>query len=192
MSDSLRPHGLYSPWNSSGQNTRVGSCSLLQGIFPTQESNPGLPHCRWILYQLSHKGSCMHAKSLQWCPAVCDPRNRSRQASLSMGFSRQEHWSGFPCPSPIYLLVVPKFKIKICICASLKLSIFSFFFFLAMFHTLYDLSFPTRDQIHSLMLCDNLEEWGGVGGGREVQERGNICISMADSCWCMAETNTIL
>ena len=48
---------LYSPWNSSGQNTEVGSLSLLQGIFPTQGSNPGLPHCRQILYQLSHKGS---------------------------------------------------------------------------------------------------------------------------------------
>ena len=42
VSDSLRPHGLYSPWNSPGQNTGVGSLSLLQGIFPTQESNPGL------------------------------------------------------------------------------------------------------------------------------------------------------
>ena len=58
MADSLRPHGLYSPWSSPGQNTGVGSHSLLQGIFPTQGSNPGLPHCRqWILYQLSHKGS---------------------------------------------------------------------------------------------------------------------------------------
>ena len=47
----------YSPWNSSGQNTGVGSLSLLQGIFPTQGSNPDLPHCRWILYQVSHKGS---------------------------------------------------------------------------------------------------------------------------------------
>ena len=42
------------PWNSPGQNTRVGSFSLLQGIFPTQGSNPGLPHCRQNLYQLSH------------------------------------------------------------------------------------------------------------------------------------------
>ena len=57
MSDSLRPHGLYSPWNSPGQNTGVGSLSLLQGIFPTQGSNPGLLHCRQILYQLSYKGS---------------------------------------------------------------------------------------------------------------------------------------
>ena len=48
-------HGLYSPPNSLSQNTGVGSLSLLQGIFPTQGSNPGLPHCRRILYQLSHK-----------------------------------------------------------------------------------------------------------------------------------------
>ena len=55
--DSLWSHGLYSPWNSPGQNTGVGSLSLLQGIFPTQGSNPGFPHCNLILYQLSHKGS---------------------------------------------------------------------------------------------------------------------------------------
>ena len=47
-SDSLRTHGLYSPWNSPGQNTGVGSLSLIQGIFPTQGSNPGLLHCRQI------------------------------------------------------------------------------------------------------------------------------------------------
>ena len=46
-----------SPWNSPSQNTVMGSLSLLQGIFPTQGSNPGLPHCRWIPYQLSHQGS---------------------------------------------------------------------------------------------------------------------------------------
>ena len=57
LSGSLQPHGLHSPWNSPGQNTGVGSLSLLQGIFPTKGSNPGLPHCRRILYQLSHKGS---------------------------------------------------------------------------------------------------------------------------------------
>ena len=56
---SLWPHGLYSPWNSPGQNAGVGSCSLLQGIFPTQGSNPGLQHCRQILYHLSHQGSCL-------------------------------------------------------------------------------------------------------------------------------------
>ena len=46
----------YSPWDSPGQNTGVGSLSPLQGILPTQGSNPGLPHCRQILYQLSYHG----------------------------------------------------------------------------------------------------------------------------------------
>ena len=57
MSDSVRPRGLYSPWNSPGQNTGVGSLSLLQGIFPTQGSNQGLLHCGRFLYQLSFQGS---------------------------------------------------------------------------------------------------------------------------------------
>ena len=63
VSDSLWPQGLYSPWNSPGQNTGVGSLSLFQGIFPIQGSNPGLPHCRQILYQLSYKGS---PRILEW------------------------------------------------------------------------------------------------------------------------------
>ena len=54
MSDSLQPHGLYSPWVLPGKNTEVGSLSLLQRILPTQESNWDLLHCRWILYQLSY------------------------------------------------------------------------------------------------------------------------------------------
>ena len=174
MSSSLGPHGLYSPWNSPGQSTRVGSLSLLQGIFPTHGSNPGLLHCRWILYQLSHKGSpiifqlkiiffftsknfywsivaavaaAAAAKSIQSCLTLCDPIDGSppgspvpgipqartlewvaisfsnawkwkvkvkllsraqllatpwiaaHQAPLSMGFSRQEYWSGVPLPS---------------------------------------------------------------------------------------------
>ena len=57
MSNSLGPHGLYSPWNSSNQNTEVGSLSLLQGIFLTQDLNWGLLYCRQILYQLSYQGS---------------------------------------------------------------------------------------------------------------------------------------
>ena len=59
----LWPHGLYSPWNSLGQNTGMGSFCLLQGIIPTQGSNPGLLHCRQILYQLSHKRS---PRILEW------------------------------------------------------------------------------------------------------------------------------
>ena len=62
VSDFLGPHGLQPtrilcPWNSPGKNTRVGSHSLLQGIFLTQELNPCLLHCRQILYCLSHQGS---------------------------------------------------------------------------------------------------------------------------------------
>ena len=56
LSESLQPHGLQPasllyPWNSPGKNTGVGTHFLLQGIFPTQRSNPGLLHCRQIVYQ---------------------------------------------------------------------------------------------------------------------------------------------
>jgi len=50
------PPRLLCPWNSLGKNTGVGCHVLLQGIFPTQGSNLGLPHCRWIVYRLSHQG----------------------------------------------------------------------------------------------------------------------------------------
>ena len=63
VSESSQPHGLHSPWNSPGQNTGVGSLSLLQGIFATQGSNAGVPHFGWILYQLSHKGN---PRILEW------------------------------------------------------------------------------------------------------------------------------
>ena len=54
MSDSFWQGGLYCPWNSPGKNTGVGCYFLLQGIFLTQRWNLGLPHCRQILYCLSH------------------------------------------------------------------------------------------------------------------------------------------
>ena len=74
--------GLYSPWNSPGQNTGAGSLSLLQGIIPTQGSNPGLPNCRQILYQLSHQGSPITKKeSKQWRVQV------ERQARMHQGVS---------------------------------------------------------------------------------------------------------
>ena len=62
MSDSLWPHGLQPtrllhPWNFPGKSIRVGCHFLLQGIFLTQGSNPGLPRCRQTLYHLSHQGS---------------------------------------------------------------------------------------------------------------------------------------
>ena len=62
VSDSLRPHGLspirlLRPWDFPGKSAGVDCHFLLQGIFPTQESNPGPPHCRQTLYHLSHQGS---------------------------------------------------------------------------------------------------------------------------------------
>ena len=61
--DSLQPHGLYSLWNYPGQNTGVGSPSLLQGIVPTQVQLSHW-HCRWILYQLSHQRSPL--ETMDW------------------------------------------------------------------------------------------------------------------------------
>ena len=86
--NSLQPHGLYSLWNSPGQNTGVGSVCLLQGIFPDQGSNPGLPHCRWILYQLSHKGS---PRILEWAAYPFSsrsswPRNRTGVSCIAGRF----------------------------------------------------------------------------------------------------------
>ena len=77
VSDSLQLHGLYSPWNSPGQSTEVGSLSVLQGIFPTQGSNPGLLHFRRVLYQLSHKRS---PRILEWVAYLFCSRS-SRQES---------------------------------------------------------------------------------------------------------------
>ena len=61
-SHSVMSDSLQLLWNSPGQNSGVGSCFLLQGIFPTQGSNPGLPHCRQVLYQLSHLVIQVHLK----------------------------------------------------------------------------------------------------------------------------------
>ena len=88
VSDSLQPHGLYSPWNSPSQNTGVGSRSLLQGIFPTQGLDPGLPHFRWILYQLSHQES---PRILEWVAYPFSSgsswsRNRTRVSCITGGF----------------------------------------------------------------------------------------------------------
>ena len=83
VSDFLQPHGIYIPWNSPGQNTGVGSLSLLQEIFPTQGWNQGLSHCRQILYQLSHKGS---PRILEW---VAYP--------FSRGYSQPRNWTRVSC-----------------------------------------------------------------------------------------------
>ena len=83
----LKSCNRTNPWSSPGQNAGVGSLSLLQGIFLTQELNPGLLHCRWFLNQLNHKGS---------------PQGKNTQVgSLSLlqwNFPTQEsNWGLLPC-----------------------------------------------------------------------------------------------
>ena len=73
----------HSPCSSPGKNTRAGSLYLLQGILPTQGSNPGLLHCRWILDQMSHKGS---PRILEW---VAYP--------FSRWSSPPRNWTGVSC-----------------------------------------------------------------------------------------------
>ena len=85
VSDSVT---LYSPWNSPGQNTGVGSLSLLQGIFLIWGSNPGLLHCGQILYQLSHEGS---PRILEWAAHPFSrgssyPRNWTRVSCIAGRF----------------------------------------------------------------------------------------------------------
>ena len=93
------PFGLYSLWNSLGQNTAVGSSlSLLQGILPSQGSNPGLLHCRWILYQLSHRGS---PRILEWVAYPFSrgsswPRNRTRVSCIARWILYQLSCQGGP------------------------------------------------------------------------------------------------
>ena len=79
---------LYDPRNSPGQNIGMGSLSLLQGIFRTQGSNPGLLHCRQILYQLSHKGS---PRILEWVAfpfskGSSEPRDQTQVSLIGGGF----------------------------------------------------------------------------------------------------------
>ena len=92
MSYSLWHHRPYSPWSSPGQNTGVGSLPFLQGIFPTQGSNPGLPHCRWILYHLSYQRSPINGKwkklkvkFAQSCLTLCDHMRNFSGQNTGMG-----------------------------------------------------------------------------------------------------------
>ena len=101
MSDSLQPHRLHSPWNSPGQDTAVGSRSLLQGIFPTQGSNPGLPHCRQILSRLSRQGS---PRILEWVASSFPSgssrlRYRTGVSSIAGGFFT--NWAIRELPSSV-------------------------------------------------------------------------------------------
>ena len=90
LSDSLRPHGLQParllyPWDSPGKNTGVGCHALLQGIFPTQGSNPGPLHCRRILDGLSHQGSprILEWVALSFFRGASQPRNGTGVSSIA-------------------------------------------------------------------------------------------------------------
>ena len=110
-SDSLQPHGLYSPRNSPGQNTGVDSLSLLQRIFPTQRSNPALPHYRQILYQLSHKGS---QRILEWgaYPISRESswhRNQAGVSCIAGGF-----FTNWAIREPLLLLLSRFSRVRLC------------------------------------------------------------------------------
>ena len=82
------PPGSSVHGDSPGKNTGVGCHALLQGIFPTQRSNPGLPHCWWILYCLSREGS---PKILEWLVypffrGTCWPRDQPRVSCIGGRF----------------------------------------------------------------------------------------------------------
>ena len=89
LSGSLQPHGLqptrfFCPWNSPGKNNGVAWHTLLQGIFLTKGSNPGLPHCRQILYHLRPQGNPLHCTLV--CPILCNPMHCRPPGSSIHGF----------------------------------------------------------------------------------------------------------
>ena len=105
-SPALQVDSLPAEPQGKPKNTGLGSLSLLQQLFPTQELNGGLLHCRQILYQLSYEGSPIigmrwgEVKSLSRVRLFATPWTVAYQAPPSIGFSRQEYWSGLPFPSP--------------------------------------------------------------------------------------------
>ena len=105
MSDCLQTHELcptrlLCPWDFPGKNTGLGSHALLQGIFPTQGSDPRLLHPRWVLYRWATRKWKVKVKSLSPVRLFATPWTVAYQAPPSMGFSRQEYWRGVPFPSP--------------------------------------------------------------------------------------------
>ena len=98
----------------------------------------------------------MKVKSLSRVPLVATPWTAAYQAPPSMGFSRQEYWSGVPLPSPETYITMCKIDSQ------------------------WEFAVWLRKLKQGL--CINLEGWDGVGDGREVQKGRDICIPLADSC----------
>ena len=94
------PTRLLCPWNSPDKSTEVGSPSILQDIFPTQGPNLVLLHYKQILYCLSHSSipACLSDESLQLCPTLCDPMDRSPLGSSVHGIlqARILEWVAVP------------------------------------------------------------------------------------------------
>ena len=111
MSDSLWPHGLYSPWNSPGQNMGVGSLSLL--IFTTQGSNPGLLHCRQLLYQLSPR----EAQEPQGSPRIL----KWVAYPFSSRSSRPRNQTGVSCTAGVFFTKYGYYK-YVCVLSRLVVS----------------------------------------------------------------------
>ena len=109
MSHSFRPHRLahrlLCQWNCPGKNTGVGCPSLLQGIFPRLGLNPGLLHCRWILYHLSYQinYSLYVCVSCSVLSTLCDPKDCSPPGSSAYGIlqARILEWVPFPSPGDL-------------------------------------------------------------------------------------------
>ena len=116
MSYSSQPHGLQPtrllhPWDFPGKNTGVGCqrgpgykwmVPAWKGIQCSPEKTRARSVCTTLCY----------AKSFQSCPTLCDPIDGSHQAPPSLGFSRQEDWSGLPFPSPNFQDVSLRRKCK--------------------------------------------------------------------------------
>ena len=111
MSDSLGPTRLLCAWDSLGKNTRLGCHALLQGTFPTQGSNPhllcflfwqagSLPRSQQGIHGTKIKRMISEVKVTQSCQTLATPWTVAHKVPLSMGFSRQDYWSGLPFPSP--------------------------------------------------------------------------------------------
>ena len=114
----LRPHGLYSPWNSPGQNTGVGSLSLFQGVFPTQGSNPDLPHCGQIFTSWTTRETQVSHTAGGSLPA--EPQGKPKNTGvgslplLQQIFLTQElNWSLLHCRWILYQLSYQGSSLKI-------------------------------------------------------------------------------
>ena len=117
LSNSLRPYGLQPPGSSvrgdsPGRKTGVGSCFLLQEIFPTQGLNPGLLQCRQILYQLSHQGSprILEWRAYPFSRASSWPRNQTGVSCIAGRFFTV--WATREAQTPRYLMAKKTTKKK--------------------------------------------------------------------------------